>query len=149
MPVVYRPARAQDLTRADELVVASINDLTERHGFGAIAVSRPTNFQLFSLNDDAGGLWVAEDAGDIVGFAWSWACGDLWFLAQLFVSPGRQGSGIGNELLKRTFEHAQKSGAVNKALITFSFNTVSQGLYIRHGLFPRFPIYNFSVARER
>ena len=110
MPVVYRPARAQDLARADEFFVASINDLTERHGFGAIAVSRPTNFQLFSLNDDAGGLWVAEDAGDIVGFAWSWACDDLWFLAQLFVSPGRQGSGIGNELLKRTFEHAQKSG---------------------------------------
>jgi ribosomal protein S18 acetylase RimI-like enzyme len=149
VPVVYRPASAQDLARADELVVASINDLTERHGFGAIAVSRPTKFQLFSLKDDASGLWVAEDAADIVGFAWSWACGDLWFLAQLFVSPGHQGSGIGNELLKRTFEHAQKSGAANKALITFSFNTVSQGLYIRHGLFPRFPIYNFSVARER
>jgi ribosomal protein S18 acetylase RimI-like enzyme len=149
VPVMYRPAQAQDLARANELVVASINDLTERHGFGAIAVSRPTNFQLFSLKDDARGLWVAEDTGDIVGFAWSWACGDLWFLAQLFVSPGHQGSGIGNELLKRTFEHAQKSGARNKALITFSFNTVSQGLYIRHGLFPRFPIYNFSVPRER
>jgi ribosomal protein S18 acetylase RimI-like enzyme len=149
VPVMYRPAQAQDLARADELVVASINDLTERHGFGAIAVSRPTNFQLFSLKDDARGLWVAEDTGDIVGFAWSWACGELWFLAQLFVSPGHQGSGIGNELLKRTFEHAQKSGARSKALITFSFNTVSQGLYIRHGLFPRFPIYNFSVPRER
>jgi hypothetical protein len=45
-------------------------------------------------------------------------------------------------------EHAQKSDAANKALITFTFNAVSQGLYIRHGLFPRFPIYNFSVARE-
>jgi hypothetical protein len=51
--------------------------------------------------------------------------------------------------MKRTLEHAQKSGAANKALITFTFNTVSQGLYIRHGLFPRFPIYYFSVARER
>jgi len=53
---VYRPAGAQDLKRADELVVASINDLTERHGFGPMAVPRPTNFQLFSLNDDAAGL---------------------------------------------------------------------------------------------
>jgi ribosomal protein S18 acetylase RimI-like enzyme len=148
MPVVCRPARAQDLERADALVVASINDLTERHGFGPMAVSRPPNFQLFSLNDDAGGLWVAEEADEILGFAWSWVCGDLWFLAQLFVSPGHQGRSIGNELLKRTLEHAQKSGATNKALITFTFNTVSQGLYIRHGLFPRFPIYNFSVARE-
>jgi ribosomal protein S18 acetylase RimI-like enzyme len=148
MPILCRPARAQDLERADQLVVASINDLTQRHGFGPMVASHPPNFQLFSLKDDAGGLWVAEDADEILGFAWSWVCGDLWFLAQLFVSPGHQGRSIGNELLKRTFEHAQKSGATNRALITFTFNTVSQGLYIRNGLFPRFPIYNFSVARE-
>lgn len=148
MPLVYRPACAQDLERADAVVVASINDLTERHGFGPMAASRPPHFQLFSLKDDSGGLWVAEDAGEILGFAWSWVCGDLWFLAQLFVSPDHQSRGIGNELLKRTLKHAWKSGAVNKALITFTFNTVSQGLYIRHGLFPKFPIYNFSVARE-
>jgi ribosomal protein S18 acetylase RimI-like enzyme len=148
MPILYRPARAQDLERADQLVVASINDLTQRHGFGPMAAPHPPNFQLFSLKDDADGLWVAEEADEILGFAWSWVCGDLWFLAQLFVSPGHQGRGIGNELLERTFEHARKSGATNRALITFTFNTVSQGLYIRNGLFPRFPIYNFSVKRE-
>jgi len=149
MTVVYRPARAEDLERADALVVTSLNDLTDRHGFGPMPVSRPPNFQLFCLKDDADGLWVAEDGHEILGFAWSWVCDDLWFLAQLFVSPGHQGHGIGNELIKRTFEHAQKSGATNKVLITPTFNTVSQGLYIRHGLFPRFPIYIFSVARER
>jgi hypothetical protein len=89
MPLVYRPARAQDLERADAIVIASINDLTERHGFGPMAVSRPPDFQSFSLKDDAGGLWVAEDAGEILGFAWSWVCGDLWFLAQLFVPANR------------------------------------------------------------
>src|SRR6266403_2528841 len=149
MPILCRPACARDLARADELVVASFNDFTQRHGFGSIATTHPPNFQLFSLKDDAGGLWVAEEANEILGFAWSWVCGDLWFLAQLFVSSGHQGRSIGNELLKRTFEHAEKSGATNRALITFSFNTVSQGLYIRNGLFPRFPIYNFSVTRER
>ena len=149
MPIQYRPARAEDFVRADELVVASINDLTARHGFGKIAAPRPPQFQLFSLQDDPDGLWVAEDAGQIIGFAWSWVCGDLWFLAQLFVSPTQQGGGIGNELIKRTWEPAREKGASTKALITFTFNTVSQGLYLRHGMFPRFPIYNFSVARER
>jgi GNAT superfamily N-acetyltransferase len=148
MPLVYRPAREQDLERAQELVVRSINDLTERHGFGTVAVLRPTQFQSFSLKDDPDGLWVAEDAGEMLGFAFSWVCGDLWFLAELFVSPGHQGRGIGNELLKRTLDHAQKTGATNRALITFAFNTVSQGLYLRHGMFPRLPIYNFNVARE-
>jgi GNAT superfamily N-acetyltransferase len=148
MPLVCRPAREQDLERAQELVVRSINDLTQRHGFGPMAVLRPTRFQSFSLRDDPDGLWVAEDAGEILGFAFSWVCGDLWFLAELFVTPGHQGGGIGRELLKRTLDHAKKRGAANRALITFTFNTVSQGLYIRHGMFPRLPIYNFNVARE-
>ena len=148
MPIIYRPARATDLVRADELVVGSINDLTERHGFGKIASPRPPPFQLFSLKDDPDGLWVAEDEGEMVGFAWSWVCGNLWFLAQLFISTERQGSGIGNELIKRTWDSAKAKGATNKALITFSFNTVSQGLYLRHGMFPRFPIYFFSVAGD-
>jgi GNAT superfamily N-acetyltransferase len=149
MPLVYRLARAQDLAGTDALVVASINDLTERHGFGSMATASPPNFQLFSLRDDPDGLWVAEEGGHIVGFAWSWVCGDVWFLAQLFVDPVQQGRGIGNELLKLTLEHARKSGAVHKALITFTFNRVSQGLYIRHGLFPKMPIYFFGAARER
>ena len=88
---------------------------------------------------------MVEDAGEIVGFAFSWACGDLWFLAQLFVSPDRQGCGIGPALLERTLAHAQRSKARTKALITFAFNTVSQGLYMR---LPRCPNYNVQVARE-
>ena len=148
MPVIYRPARLEDLPRAGELVVRSMNDLSGRHGFGPMATVRPPDFSVFSLGDDPDGLWVAEDADELLGFGFSWVCGDLWFLAQLFVSPGQQGHGIGHELLKRTYEHAEKTKATVKALITFTFNSVSQGLYIRHGLFPRCPIYNFEVARE-
>ncbi len=148
MSIVFRPARAEELYRAEELVVASINDLTERHGFGTMATLRPPDFQLFSLRDDPDGLWVAEADGAILGFAFSWVCDDLWFLAELFVAPGHQGRGIGNKLLARTFEHAKKAGATTKALITFTFNIVSQGLYIRHGLFPRLPIYFFNAERD-
>lgn len=148
MSILYRPARAEDLQRAGELVTASINALCESHGFARMAAVRPPIFARFSLEDDPDGLWVAEDAGEIVGFAFSWVCGDLWFLAQLFVAPNRQGFGIGAALLERTLAHAQRSKARTKALITFAFNTVSQGLYMRLGLFPRFPIYNVQGARE-
>ena len=104
-----------------------------------MAAAHPPDFQLFSLKDDAGGLWVAEEANEILGFAWSWVCGDLWFLAQLFVSPDHQGRNIGNELLKRTFEHAKKSGATNRALITFTFNTVSRDFIFGTAYFRAFP----------
>lgn len=149
MSLVCRPAQADDLATVDALVVASINELTVRHGFGPMASAGASSFQLFSLRDDPAGLWVAEEGGEIAGFAWSWVCGDVWFLAQLFVDPARQGQGIGLALLERTLEHARASGAAHKALITFTFNRVSQGLYIRHGLFPRMPIYFFKGARER
>ena len=148
MAALCRPARLEDLQLADALVAHSINDLTERHGFGTIASPRPPRFQQFCLEDDPDGLWVAEDEGQMVGFAFSWVCHDLWFLAQLFVSPGQQGSGLGNELLKRTLHQAEKRGSLNRALITFAFNRVSQGLYIRHGLFPRLPLYFLSASRE-
>jgi GNAT superfamily N-acetyltransferase len=148
MSVICRMARADDLERAQALVASSINDLTERHGLGPMASARPPHFQLFSLQDDPDGLWVAEESGEILGFAFSWVCGDLWFLAELFVSPDQQGRGIGRELLERTLRHAEKAHAKNKALITFTFNPVSQGLYIRHGLFPRTPIYNFNLERD-
>jgi ribosomal protein S18 acetylase RimI-like enzyme len=146
--IVYRPARAQELEKAENLVISSINDLTQRHGFGAMASLRPPHFQLFSLRDDPDGLWTAEEDGQILGFAFSWVCGELWFLAELFVAPDQQGRGIGNELLTRTMDHARKAKASTKALITFAFNTVSQGLYIRHGLFPKFPLYLFTATSE-
>jgi GNAT superfamily N-acetyltransferase len=148
VPIVYRPACAHDLQSAGAFVVASINDLTQRHGFGSVAAVRPPSFLQFSLRDDPDGLWVAEEGGEMRGFAFSWACGDLWFLAQLFVAPGRQGEGIGHNLLTHVLEHAQKSNAATRALITFAFNSVSQGLYMRNGMFPRCAIYDFAVARE-
>ena len=145
MAPIIRPARAEELQTAQQLVVRSINDLTERHGFGKIAIVRSADFQLFSLKDDPDGLWVAEANGEIVGFAFSWVAGDFWFLSQLFVNPTSQGDGVGGELLARAFEHAQRSGARNRALITFTFNVVSTGLYIKYGLFPRLPIYLFRI----
>jgi GNAT superfamily N-acetyltransferase len=148
MSVAFRPARADELHRAQELIVSSINDLTERHGFGAMASVRPADFQVSYFNEDPGGFWIAEDAGEIVGTAFSWVCGDLWFLAELFIAPRMQGSGIGRELLIRTFRHGDQAGANIRALITFTFNTVSQGLYMRHGMFPRLPVYMFSADRK-
>jgi GNAT superfamily N-acetyltransferase len=148
MSLVVRPASAEELARVEELVVRSINELTVRHGFGPVAASRSPEFQAFCLRDDPRGVWLAEDDGEIVGFALSWVCGRLWFLAELFVAPGRQGQGIGNELLGRTMLHASQAGATEKSLITFAFNVVSQGLYVRYGLFPRVPIHLCRAERE-
>ena len=147
MPILYRPARETDLAPAQELITSSINDLTRRHGFGAIAAVRPPTFQLHALADDPRGLWIAEDESRILGAAFSWLCGDLWFLAELFIDPATQGAGVGGQLLSRVFAQADAASAKSRALITFAFNTVSQGLYARHGLYPRLPLLMLSGDR--
>jgi GNAT superfamily N-acetyltransferase len=148
MTVIYRPAREHELAAAQTLTAASINDLTQRHGFGAIASARPAAFQAFSLQDDPGGLWIAEQDGRLIGSVFAWRCERLWFLAELFIAPELQGRGIGQDLLAHALTHADKHNADVRALIALAFNTTSQALYIRHGFFPRMPIYLFSTKRE-
>jgi len=147
MAIIYRAARHEDLAPAMEVVYQSINDLMQRHGFEGLAASVTPEFLAFSLEDDPDGLWVAEDAGHVVGLGFSWVCGRFWFLADLFVSPEYQGQGVGGELMQLTFDHAQKHNADNRALITFAYNRASIGLYAKHGLFPREPLYTVGAPR--
>lgn len=44
MSLICRQARLDDLKAVDALVVASINDLTERHGLGKMAAPGVTAF---------------------------------------------------------------------------------------------------------
>jgi ribosomal protein S18 acetylase RimI-like enzyme len=140
MEVTYRPARSDDLDSAVRVVQQAYNDLRERHGFAPIPL-RPPLFQAFCLIENPDGLWVAEAGDRIVGFAFSWICQRFWFLSQLFINPETQARGIGQALLSKTLEQAQRNVAENRTLITTAYNTVSAGLYVRNGMYPREPLY--------
>ncbi len=60
----------------------------------------------YFLCTDPGGCWVAEDGKEIVGFAISQNRGQVWFLATYGVLPGRQGKGIGRQLMDAVLAHA-------------------------------------------
>ncbi|MGA8255798.1 MAG: GNAT family N-acetyltransferase [Nocardioides sp.] len=59
------------------------------------------------LATDAGGCWVAECAGDMIGFATSIRRDGTWILATFAVRPGLQGRGIGAQLLAAALTHSQ------------------------------------------
>lgn len=149
MGIIYRPARRDDLTPACQVMFQAINDVEHQHGFEGTGVAATPESLAFCLDDDPGAAWVAEDVERIIGIGFSWVSGPLWFLADLFVLPEYQGRGVGDTLLRRTLDHARKHGVDNRALITFAFNRVSIGLYVKHGLFPRRPIYVVSAPRDR
>jgi GNAT superfamily N-acetyltransferase len=58
------------------------------------------------LDVDPAGCWVADEGGEIVGFAISQNRGQVWFLATYGVLTSRQGSGIGRRLLDAALAHA-------------------------------------------
>ena len=57
------------------------------------------------LGTDPGGSWVAEEGGAIVGMSQSFVREDYWMLSQLGTVPGRQGRGVGRELLRLALSH--------------------------------------------
>jgi ribosomal protein S18 acetylase RimI-like enzyme len=146
MRITYRPARLEDLKAALGIVQETYNDLRLRHGLPATVVLGPPAFQRACLAEDPDGLWVAERGGSLLGFGFSWMRERFWYLAQLFVLPGNQASGIGRALLSKTMQLAERRGADNRALITMAYNTASTGLYIRNGLYPREPLLRLAAA---
>jgi ribosomal protein S18 acetylase RimI-like enzyme len=57
------------------------------------------------LGTDPGGSWVAEEGETIVGMSQSFVRDDYWMLSQLGTVPGRQGRGVGRDLLKLALSH--------------------------------------------
>jgi len=57
------------------------------------------------LGTDPGGSWVAEENGTVIGMSQSFVREDYWMLSQLGTVPGRQGHGVGRELLRLALSH--------------------------------------------
>jgi ribosomal protein S18 acetylase RimI-like enzyme len=62
------------------------------------------------LGTDPAGSWVAEDAGTIIGMSQSFVREGYWMLSQLGTMPGRQGLGVGKELLRLALGHGDPDG---------------------------------------
>ena len=82
-------------------------------------------------------FWLAEQDGEVVGFSRSIVRDGHWELTELFVKPGVQSAGLGQELLRR----AAPASPVASKLIVASPDLRAQALYLRLGTHPRFSIY--------
>jgi GNAT superfamily N-acetyltransferase len=137
MGLSYRHARESDLQAVSEVYWDALLDVYRRHGFDDTRGSRTVNpFYDFCLGHEPQGFFVAEDTGGLVGAAFSWVRGRLWFLSHLFVRPSMQGRGVGGALLELSRRYGRASGADVHAVVTMAFNTVSVGLYMRSGMYP-------------
>ena len=130
-----RQADEQDLPALADIFAASSEDLLVRY--------RPDQTDLLPVNSDAalpvyrhlhatGAVFVADDP-DPIGFSAAVVRDGVWFLSQLWVAPGRQGSGVGSALIDETLTWGQGASAFS---VVSSPHPAAQTLYLRRSMFP-------------
>ena len=77
--------------------------------------------------------YVAEDEGEILGYAGFWLIIDEAEIMKIAVKKSERGKGIGNALLLAMEEDAKDLGAVKILLEVREGNTPARKLYEKHG----------------
>lgn len=155
MNVAYRPGTPDDSYGIFLIFERSLADLGRRIGLqGPFSADDPVALarmweerrSLYShLAATAEHFFVAERAGQLIGFARSILRDGVRELTEFFVLPGQQSGGVGRELLARAFP---PHGAALRVIIA-SPDVRAQGLYMRTGVYPRCSIYYFWRIPER
>lgn len=146
--ITYHPGTAADSYSVFKLFEETLADLSRRLGS-----TEPTSWQdpaaleqmwqerrsLYEhLACTAAHFWLAEKAGQIIGFGRSIRRDGMLELTEFFVRPDQQAQGVGYELLLRTFP-----AATGRRFIIASTDIPAQVRYLKAGVYPRFPIYYF------
>ena len=153
--VTFVPGNQSDNYAAFLLFEETLADLVNRLGFAGttswgdadkIAAMWQKRRPLYNhLSDTADQFWLAKQDEQIVGFSRSITRDGAQELTELFVKPGTQSSGLGRELIQRAFP----TGGAEQRFIIATADFRAQALYLKSGVFPRFPIYYFGRQPEQ
>ncbi len=147
MTIAYRPGTLEDMRPVFDMFRESMTDLLIRNGWAVEetwwqtpeAVDRTwSTWQdlLAFLTTHAEQFWVAENDGQIIGFARTVLEDSVRELTEFFVRPGTQSAGVGRGLLERAFP---VEGANIRCIMATTDNR-AQALYLKNGVYPRFAI---------
>ena len=155
MPIMYRKGTLDDSYAVFKVFTHSIVDLSERTNVMAITGGndpevlsslwqrRKPMFEF--LAQTAAQFWVAEQDGEIIGYARSIQHDSVMDLTEFFVLPNQQSGGVGRELLARAFP---KSAARYRVIVA----TLDERALVRYlsvGVYACFPIKYFYRKAEK
>jgi hypothetical protein len=153
-PITFRPGTLADSYAVFCIFEESLADLLRRLGnTGPTSWDNPDELAWMwqkrrpmyeHLAQTADQFWIAEQEGQPIGFARSILRDGLRELTELFVKPGAQSAGAGREFITRVFP---ENGTKRRCIIA-SPDMRAQNLYIKSGVYPRFPIYYFGRTPE-
>lgn len=155
MAISFRRGTLDDSFAVWKVFADALLDLSQRQGVMAITgandaddaekffTRRKTLFE--HLARTAHEFWLAEQEGNVVGYARSILRGDVLELTEFFVLPDAQSAGLGKELLQRAFPLAD----AKHHLIVATTDVRAQIRYLKIGVVPRFPEMYWSRAPEQ
>jgi GNAT superfamily N-acetyltransferase len=154
LQILIRPARHEDGLAAYKVLLESFVHLEVGMGIRKIPyIPSETAMEIEYvqhqpldkfLTGHAESFWVAEQAGELVGYARAMNSGGLRELTDFFLLPEAQAHGIGKTLLERAFPRA---GASHRLIIS-TVNLSAQVLYMKAGVYPRCAVYSFIKTPE-
>ena len=113
--VTFRQMTGADVPAAVAAFDSGLLAMLARHGLPVTGNSirderRRLDRTRHLLGTDPDGSWVAEDGGMVVGMSQSFVREGYWMLSQLGTMPGRQGRGVGRELLRLALSYGDPDG---------------------------------------
>ena len=154
--LTFRPGTSADSYTVFTIFERSLADLAQRFG-SAVQTSAADPQALQRMWEERRSLyehlahtsehfWLVEREGEAVAFARSILRDSLLQLTEMFVLPGEQSGGIGSGLMAHVFP---KDERIKHRSIIASADSRAQALYLKAGVYPRFPLYYFGGAPER
>jgi ribosomal protein S18 acetylase RimI-like enzyme len=144
-PVVRRatPADLQRIGRLGALLVRGHYDFDPQR-FLAVRPETPAGYASFistQLEDSDVAVLVADDGGDVIGYAYAAVegydymalRGPAGVLHDIIVDPEQRGRGVGRLLLEATLEFFRSRGAPRVVLFTAERNEAAQRLFASAG----------------
>jgi GNAT superfamily N-acetyltransferase len=151
----FRPGTLDDSYSAFVLFERSLSDLSRRLGLSdqgdradpdhlaKMWIERRGLYE--HLAESADQFWIAEQAGQPVGYARSILRDSVRQLTEFFVLPEIQSSGIGRELIARAFP----AGEPEPRIITATCDIRALAIYLKTGMTPYCPLFYFGRTPEK
>ena len=155
--ITFREGRQGDLRAAFELYERAIDDTARRMGTahaGALDEAEiEANWELerplvgFMAAQEGGCFWIAEDEGEMVGFARIVRFGRMEQLTEVSVATERQSRGIGRSLLERCWPNPPTRDVGR--IVVAAGSGIDLSLYVEFGAMPATGHWHLAQRAER
>jgi GNAT superfamily N-acetyltransferase len=144
---LIRAAQLKDVPAATQVFLTSLDDLRVRHN----ATGAPMNFDDWLPGYEhvfnTGVFNVAAVESEVVGVCNGVIRDKGFFFTGFWMMPGRQGAGVGGQLIRKTWADAAAQGA-EEFFVWASIDWPALATYMKLGMLPGYQIFTCCLLKE-